>query len=99
MPMRATDKLEIYIFQPGAMVFYMIDENSNRVRCSISEGALRQLDPSMKSGEADQRRVLATHRHIVEEITSKKYDGKQFADDGETIQILEADVPQRERGG
>ena len=49
MPMRATDKLEIYIFQPGAMVFYVVDEDRNRVRCSISEGALRQLDPPIVS--------------------------------------------------
>jgi hypothetical protein len=27
MPLRLTDKLEIYIFMTGAMVFYMIDEN------------------------------------------------------------------------
>jgi|SoiMethySBSTD1v2_1073268.scaffolds.fasta_scaffold1528372_1 Protein of unknown function (DUF1488) len=98
MPLRATDKLEIYIFRAGAMVFYMIDENGERVRCSISERALRRLDPSMKSGEADQGRVLATCRHMVEEIASKKFDGEQFAEGGDTIQILEADVPQEERG-
>jgi hypothetical protein len=98
MSLRATDKLEIYIFMTGAMVFYMINENGERVRCSISDRAVRQLDPSMKWGEQDQRRVLATHRHIVEEIASKKYDGEQFAEDGVTIPILEADVPQQERG-
>ena len=49
MPLRATDKLEIYIFMSGAMVFYMIDENDKRrVRCSISDRALRQFEPRME---------------------------------------------------
>jgi Protein of unknown function (DUF1488) len=100
MPLRATDKLEIYIFMSGAMVFYMIDENDKRrVRCSISDRALRQFEPRMEWGEQDQKRVLSAHRQAIEEIASKKYDRGQFADDGETIQILEADVPPQEHGG
>jgi hypothetical protein len=40
MPLRLTDKLEMYVFMTGAMVFYMIDvKNNKRVRCSISDRA------------------------------------------------------------
>jgi hypothetical protein len=100
MPLRLTDKLEIYIFTSGAMVFFMIDENGKRrVRCSISDHALRQFEPLMEWGEQDQKRVLSANRQAIEEIASKKYDSGQFADDGETIQILEADIPPQEHGG
>lgn len=100
MPLRLTDKLEIFIFMTGAMVFYMIDEtDKRRVRCSISDRALRRFEPLMEWGEHDQKRVLSLHRQAIEEIASKKFDRGQFADDGETVQILEADVPPQEQGG
>ena len=54
MPLRLTDKLEIYIFMTGAIVFYMIDENDKRrVRCSNSDRALRRFDPLMEWGAQD----------------------------------------------
>ena len=53
----------------------------------------------MELGEQDQKRVLSAHRQAIEEIASKKYDRGKFADDGETVQILEADVLPQEHGG
>jgi hypothetical protein len=100
MPLRLTDKLEIYIFMTGAIVFYMIDENDKRrVRCSISDRALRRFDPLMEWGEQDQKRALSAHRQAIEEIATKKYDHGQFADDGQTVQISEADISPQENGG
>jgi hypothetical protein len=100
MPLRLTDKLEMYVFMTGAMVFYMIDvKNNKRVRCSISDRALRHFEPLMEWGEQDQKRALSAHRQVIEKVASQKYDRGQFADDGKTVQISEADLPSQEHGG
>jgi hypothetical protein len=53
----------------------------------------------MEWGEQDQKRALSAHRQAIEEIATKKYDHGQFADDGQTVQISEADIPPQENGG
>jgi hypothetical protein len=53
----------------------------------------------MEWGEQDQKRALSAHRQVIEEVASQKYDRGQFADDGKTVQISEADLPPQEHGG
>ena len=99
MPLRCSGEKPAYGFLTSSVSFYMVDDNGTRVRCSISDRALNQFVPNVERTEQGLLKAFRAYREAIGALAVGKYDRGQFADDGKTVKICEADVPPQDRGG
>jgi hypothetical protein len=95
MPLRSTGDPGEPAFSTSTVEFEMCDDkDARRVRCSISDGALRQFDPRMELNKEACLTVFSAHRQAIEDLASRKYDRGRIDDDGK-VRVNEEDVPPR----
>jgi hypothetical protein len=93
MPLRSSNEPPIYDFRnPSWVSFAMIDDNENRVECSITVDALRQFEPDMHSGVDQALRAFSAHRNSIEGLASRKFDQGQIRPDG-VVRLSPDDMP------